>query len=157
MSNRRRSASADSSSDKTYSTSMTTEDRTMRWYRNLKTMTKLMLGFALMGALLAGLGWFSIDNIARVNANVEIIYQRQMLPIISLQTIAEYRQQIRGDLYRAITTKDDAEMKELINGIHSRQQEIVESEKKFEATIVVEEVREAFKKYLALTKDFVKY
>jgi hypothetical protein len=40
----------------------------MGWFRNLRTMTKLMLGFGLCGAVMALLGWVGLGNMRAINA-----------------------------------------------------------------------------------------
>lgn len=52
----------------------------MKWFRNLKTSVKLMSGFALVGVIMGLMGWLGIRNMSVVNANVEGLYQEQLLP-----------------------------------------------------------------------------
>jgi methyl-accepting chemotaxis protein len=59
----------------------------MRWFRNFRTMTKLMIGFALMSVLMGVIGWLGLSNMASINANLENVYEVQLLPSLELATM----------------------------------------------------------------------
>jgi len=48
----------------------------MDWYRNMRTAHKLLLGFGIVTALLAFVGWTGVTSMSRMESNVTTIYQR---------------------------------------------------------------------------------
>ncbi|HVW00608.1 MAG TPA: methyl-accepting chemotaxis protein, partial [Planctomycetaceae bacterium] len=46
----------------------------MRWFYNLKTMTKLILGFAVVCTITAGMGWLGGTALMRLRENLRIVY-----------------------------------------------------------------------------------
>src|SRR5574341_1199104 len=64
------------------------KDMAMQWFRDLKTVTKLLVGFALMGAIMAGIGYLGIHYMGRIHTSVQEVYEQHLLAI---KTIAEAR------------------------------------------------------------------
>src|SRR5574341_1504836 len=86
------------------------EELVMKWVRNLRTMIKLILGFALVGAIMVGIGYLGIRNMGSINAGVGDVYEQQLLPI---KTLAEARgqiQQIRAAILQHAIERDPAKM-----------------------------------------------
>lgn len=50
----------------------------LRWFKNLPTRSKLLLSFALVGAIMAGVGYLGLSNMARINSTLESLYLRDM-------------------------------------------------------------------------------
>ena len=50
----------------------------MQWFRNLKTASKLMLGFALVGVIMAGVGYMGVSSLAKINGMLVTLYARDM-------------------------------------------------------------------------------
>jgi methyl-accepting chemotaxis protein len=62
----------------------------MRWFKNQKTMTKLLLGFGLLSLLLAGVGGVGLRSMAVMSSHAREIFDDNFLP---LEYFAEARQQ----------------------------------------------------------------
>ena len=129
----------------------------MHWFRNLKMVTKLMVGFALLGAIMAGVGYVGISNLGSVNANVENLYQVQLIPITELAAIRGLTHQIRTAIFMALAAKDLAEAKEAVNRVHDLAQQVAERREKFIPTIQAQEVKDAFNKYQEAAKEYIAF
>ena len=127
----------------------------MQWFKNLKTMIKLMLGFTLMGALMGGLGYLGIRNMGVINASTENIYQVQLLPVMELAVMRGLTHQIRTNVYMGLAAKDPADVKVALERIQEITKEIAERREKFVPTIRAQEVREAFAKYQEAAKEYI--
>jgi methyl-accepting chemotaxis protein len=53
----------------------------MRWFFNLKTMTKLLLAFATVSAIMAFVGYSGLRQTERVNVELEDMYANKLMPI----------------------------------------------------------------------------
>jgi len=51
----------------------------MRWFYNLKTMNKLVVGFAAVCAIMAGVGYYGVANMSKINGMLNTLYEREML------------------------------------------------------------------------------
>ncbi|AMV23738.1 Methyl-accepting chemotaxis protein II [Gemmata sp. SH-PL17] len=50
----------------------------MNWFRNRQTMTKLLIGFCTLSALMAGMGYMSISNMKTLQDNSETLYEKHL-------------------------------------------------------------------------------
>jgi len=48
----------------------------MNWYLNLKTKTKLISAFMIIGVIMPCVGFYGLSNISKTNARVEYMYHR---------------------------------------------------------------------------------
>jgi methyl-accepting chemotaxis protein len=127
----------------------------MQWFRNLKTATKLMSGFALVGVLMGVIGWMGISNMAAINANTENIFEVQLLPVMDLAVMRGLTHQIRAGVYMALSEKDPAAVAANVERVRDLTKQVAEKREKFKPTIRAQEVRDAFKKYEEAAKDYV--
>jgi methyl-accepting chemotaxis protein len=119
----------------------------MTWFRNRSTSVKLMSGFALVGALLALIGWIGLHNMGAMNANTENIYDVQMLPCLNLAEMRGLMHQTRTELMGAFAVKDSADVNDRVNKVREIQKHIEKAWDDYEPTIRSEKVRAAFGKY----------
>src|SRR5574337_230836 len=127
----------------------------MQRFKDLKTLTKLMLGFALVGTIMAGIGYLGIRNMGTINANTENIYDVQLRPIVDLAAMRGLTHQIRTAVYAALAAKDPADTKAAIERVQELAKEIAERREQFIPTIRAPEVREAFAKYQAAAQEYI--
>ena len=57
----------------------------MRWFKNLRTMPKLMIGFGTMAALLAFVGYQGISGMNRINTMLNGLYERDLQGITAVK------------------------------------------------------------------------
>src|SRR5574337_1685521 len=129
----------------------------MQWFRNLKTMIKLMLGFALVGAIMAGVGYLGIRNMGSINAGVGDVYEQQLLPI---KTLAEARgqiQQIRAGILQHAIERDVAKMDQLAAQIREGYGQVEERIGLVEKMRLAREEQEALGTFKAATAAYKAY
>ena len=127
----------------------------MQWFKNFKTMKKLMLGFGLMGVLMAGLGYWGLRSMDLINASTENIYTVQLLPTTELAGMRGLTHQIRTAIFQGLAAKDPADVKAAMDRVHDLAKEVGEKRDKFVPTIKAPEVREAFAKYQEAAKAYI--
>jgi methyl-accepting chemotaxis protein len=129
----------------------------MGWFRNLKVATKLMIGFAMTGVIMAVIGWMAIANMAAINANSENIYGVQLIPIRDLAAIRGVQHQIRAGVYVALAARTPEETRAAVERIQILTKDALEAREKFKPTIRAQEVRDAFKKYEDAANEYRQY
>ncbi|TKB59095.1 MAG: HAMP domain-containing protein [Nitrospira sp.] len=81
------------------------------WFGNMKTMWKLMLGFAVMGVIMCILGWVAAQGLLSVRENLRIVYEDYTVAATDLArtstSLARYRNRI--DLVLAAVDQTAAE------------------------------------------------
>ena len=48
----------------------------MKWFVNLSTFAKMMIGFGILGLISAGIGWYGVSQLSSLNADLGKIYER---------------------------------------------------------------------------------
>src|SRR5574337_651446 len=129
----------------------------MQWFRNLKTMIKLMLGFALVSAIMAGIGYLGIRNMGSINTGVGEVYEQQLLPI---KTLAEARgqiQQIRAGILQHGIERNVAKMDKLAAQIREGYGQVEERIGLVEKMQLAREEQEALGTFKAATAAYKAY
>lgn len=75
-----------------------------RWFHNLKTMAKLMLGFALVGAIMAVVGYVGVTNMGSIYESVDNINNVQLKPLMALTRMRGLVYQMRSQTITALLT-----------------------------------------------------
>ena len=96
------------------------------WFGNMKTMWKLMLGFALMGAVMCVLGWVASQGLLSVRESLRVVYEDYTVAGTDLASVAGNLNRTRADDFSAL----DAATKEEFEKVVTRDAEITESVKK---------------------------
>ena len=129
----------------------------MQWFRNLKTATKLMSGFAITGVIMGVVGWMGISNMGSINVNTENIYRVQLVPIMELAVMRGMTHQVRAGVFMALSEKDPNELKARVERVRELTQQLAEAREKFRPTMLAQEVKDAFKKYEDAAREYVTY
>ena len=82
----------------------------MQWFLNLKTMTKLLVAFAAVCAIMGFVGYTGMRQTERVNTELEDMYKNRLVPIHDLGAAANAFLSIRRLAYVHIMATDEAEM-----------------------------------------------
>jgi methyl-accepting chemotaxis protein len=92
----------------------------MSWFYDLKTIKKLMLGFALISGVLALMGYVGLRNLSVMRANIEQIYSQNLLGLSYLKDAKSNLLYIERAVREAILTfqKDEAEKQSLVAAKH---------------------------------------
>ena len=97
----------------------------LTWFGNLKTMWKLMIGFALMGVIMSAMGWVAGQGLQSVRESLRVVYEDYTVAGTDLATIANNLNRTRTNDFMAL----DSNTKEEFEQVLSRDAEITESVK----------------------------
>ena len=96
------------------------------WFGNLKTVTKLMLGFGLMGLIMCVQGWFAGLGLMSVRESLRVVYEDYTVAGTDIATVAGNLNRTRSNDFMAL----DAVTREEFEKIVARDVEVTESVKK---------------------------
>jgi methyl-accepting chemotaxis protein len=136
--------------------SSTTKEGPLMFARlnNLKTMTKLMAGFAAVGGIMAFVGYIGVASMGKINDSVENIYSIQLQPLMTLTNVRGKVHQLRSWVTQAVMTKDASDRQQAVSKIAELKRGIDENVQAFEKTIRAEEVRKAFEVFTKTLDDY---
>src|ERR1700733_9440650 len=60
----------------------------MKWFKNLGTMAKLMLGFGFLALLMGVVGYQGVSGMGAINDKLATLYQRDMRGLSAIQDVA---------------------------------------------------------------------
>lgn len=98
----------------------------LTWFGNLKTMWKLMIGFALMGVVMCVLGWVAGLGLLALRENLRVVYEDYTVAGTDLARVANNLSRTRSDDFMALDATTRVEFEKVV----SRDAEITESIKK---------------------------
>ena len=60
----------------------------MTWFKNLRTIAKLMIGFGILALLMGTLGYVGLSGIDTINDKLATMYQRDLLGLAAIKDVA---------------------------------------------------------------------
>jgi methyl-accepting chemotaxis protein len=129
----------------------------MSWFMNLGITTKLMLGFAVMSAVLAGISWKAIDSMGDLNANTENIYEVQMAPAIALTDVRALLLTVRRHSFSMLVQTDKDAIKTEIEQARDLDRKIADQAEKFRLAIQSAQVSEEYGKFIDAYRQYQKH
>ena len=120
----------------------------MEWYRNLKIVFKLMIGFSLITVFVAGLGIVGISGLRDMKNANDQLEQQAVIPLASMMKISTAYQRLRVNLRDVIMARSIDEVKMF-------------EKRSDDARLVIEQERSIYEKHIrddtqrALYKAFV--
>jgi methyl-accepting chemotaxis protein len=127
----------------------------MNWFLNLKIMTKLLSGFALVALVAAFIGYIGISNMSLMNDNAQQMFDDRTVPIVELSGVLQELYEIRLSVSNLVTTKNARERNSLEKGIHEHEKKAEELMAKFSATNLDSEEKRLYKEYEESWKKFI--
>ncbi|MCX5733435.1 MAG: MCP four helix bundle domain-containing protein [candidate division NC10 bacterium] len=134
----------------------------MRWFKDLKTVTKLMLGFTLVGVIMAGVGYMGVSSLGKVNGMLETLYTRDVAGLSAVKE-AEIKLFTIGRDMRQSLLVDKGERAPFVPQIEKTDAVLRENLKKYENSLATAEgkakfaeMEKTYAEYLALVKDMMK-
>ncbi len=82
----------------------------MSWFFDLSTMKKLLLGFALVCLVMAGVGYTGVSGMSGINSMLATLYERDMKGLTSLKNANLDLMFIAREVREAIIAKDGSEI-----------------------------------------------
>lgn len=115
----------------------------MKWFYNLKTSAKLILSFSLIAVILAFVGFYGLNNLGKLNKELEFMYKERVIPIdyISGAQVSYQRMRvnIRDMNFTDNTAEQLAEREQIISGLR---QEIEKEIDNYKSTLIIEREQE---------------
>ncbi len=127
------------------------------WFGNLRTMTKLMLGFSILGALLAVAGYLSVANMGRINDSVDNINNVQLKPLMTLTRVRGLVYQMRSQTITALLTQSAADRAEALAKVKELNSQVDELRAEFATSIKAEQVQKAYDDFVRVYDDYRNY
>jgi methyl-accepting chemotaxis protein len=129
----------------------------MKWFRNLSTAGKLLVGYGLLSAVMAVVGIIGVSSLSTINSNVENIHDLQLVPIEQLTEMRGLLHQIRAHSYSMLLWTDAAKLKSDIEEAQELDRQLTERIEKFVPTIFSDSVRAAFSTFEQNYKEYKAY
>jgi methyl-accepting chemotaxis protein len=119
----------------------------MKWFVNLKIMTKMIIGFLFIALLCAVMGVFGIVNLESLKASDTEMYENMVVPLENISDISEAFQRQRVAVRQAMLSEDANLFKAETDKISQYRKQIDDLIPQFEATILTEDMKKLFEEF----------
>ncbi|MBI5546331.1 MAG: MCP four helix bundle domain-containing protein, partial [Deltaproteobacteria bacterium] len=120
----------------------------------VKIGPKLIGGFLIVCALMAGMGIYALGNITRIAESGARLYGQITVPIEQLMQLSTAYQRSRSNVRDLLLTSDVGIRRDYLERIASRMRELDAAAAVYERTLVDDEGRKAFARYEAAAKGY---
>jgi len=114
----------------------------MRWFRDLSTMAKLLLAFAVVVVILVLVGWVGIRQTERVNAKLEEMYANRLVGVSDLAEARADALEISRLVFTHIDAGEDEEMAEAERQVTDYERRLQQALGRFRTTSLDDRERE---------------
>src|ERR1022692_2833845 len=128
----------------------------MKWFLNLSTFTKMMIGFGVLGLITAGIGWFGVSQLGSLNAQIGDSYQNQLEPLGLLDHIQDEMHQIHHQTIRLFTPIDDKDGKDFVKNAGELDKSVAEKLGRLSSKLTDKE-KESFSKLKELVTVYKEF
>ncbi|MEN8908199.1 MAG: methyl-accepting chemotaxis protein [Clostridiales bacterium] len=128
----------------------------MKLFYNMKIATKLITTFILVAMIAGIVGIYGIINMKSIQTSDLELYEKMTVPMNYLQTIAERFQRIRVESRDSVIYNNTEGIEESISLIESYRNDISKNSELLEKTILSEEYREVYNKFLETRVNYGK-
>jgi len=126
----------------------------MGWFKNRKTMAKLMIGFMTLVAVMIGIGVYGLIQMGAIQDELTEMYELQLQPIVDLGQMRVALNRIRASVLNHILADTKEEMKEFEKEIEEEDQEIEKEGELYAKSIRTEEGQALYNDFLKALKDY---
>ena len=126
----------------------------MGWFRNRNTMTKLLLGFSMVVAIMIGVGLNGLNEMAAINEELKDSYENQFIPFSEMEKLRETMLSTRAAVFQHLLARDREKMHEIEAELKKLDAEFDEHDKKLEARELSEEEMETLASF---KKEYTEY
>ncbi len=116
----------------------------MQWLDNLKLKSKLISSFLLVALISVGIGIYAVTQLKALDEAGARMYKNMAVPLGDLGDTMQLQQRLRVNVRDAMMTGKVDEYEQRWNDI---KRQIADKEKAYDATILTQTGRDAFKKY----------
>lgn len=122
----------------------------MKWFLNLKTGIKLIIGFTIVSMIIAIVGFIGIRNMKNINNDLVSMHDDMLVPTRQLGDVHASLLEMRGDVRNYILAESDSEKKQYEDSIQKCQQQLEKSIKDYEATKLSDEEKKDMQRFKEL-------
>ncbi|HUI76733.1 MAG TPA: methyl-accepting chemotaxis protein [Bryobacteraceae bacterium] len=113
----------------------------MQWFRDRKTVTKLMIGFGIMALFMGVLGYESIRNITSLNTSMRDMYEHNVLGLNYLKDANLQLTAAGKSMRNAAMAKDAKDMEFRVGELRANRDMFVKDIEAFQKCLVVEAMK----------------
>ena len=129
----------------------------MKWFRDLNTGVKLLVGFGVVCLMLVMVGWMSVRNLAILNQNTKSLYEEQLEPNVHLGIIGGLIHSQHAEVFRPFCFSDVDDVAAVIQDARAIRTRLQAQHESFRAQAHAPEVVAAFQKYLEVAQQYLTY
>ncbi|MDN7144124.1 methyl-accepting chemotaxis protein [Pseudomonas sp. JQ170] len=122
--------------------------------RNMNIAPRALLGFALICALMLGLGLFALNQMGKIRQAGEIIEQSTVPSITNLDQLTQLTLRLRTLSYRLLINREADTVQNTLQLIDQRHQQIDDARRIYEPLIYGAEERGAYNQYVQLLGQY---
>lgn len=127
----------------------------MKLFFNLKTSVKLISAFIFVAIILAFVGFYGLNNTAKINTGMNNMYENNLIPIDDLQDVSNLYQRIRVNIRDMSTVaRTEQQNQEYIDKIQGFKKEIEARMEKYGATVLTPEEENVLKQFEPAWQDY---
>lgn len=128
-----------------------------RWFHNLNTMAKLMLGFSLVGTIMTGVGYVGVTNMGSIYEGVDNINNVQLKPLMTLTRVRGLVYQMRSQTITALLTPSASDREEALVKVRELNKQVDETKDAFAKTIKADVVQKAYDDFAKVYDEYRSY
>jgi methyl-accepting chemotaxis protein len=87
----------------------------MKWFVDLSTFVKMMVGFGVLGVITTVIGIYSVNQLSSLNERIGVVYKRQQAPLAALADIQYELQAVRQDTLKLFVPISQDECKAVVD------------------------------------------
>lgn len=106
----------------------------MQWFKDLQTMSKLMLGFGIFGFTVVVLGWITHLKLQTIDKDLHIVYEDYTVPATDFARLANSFGLYRSNVVQALNAQNREEFTKLKDDLTRRREQIIEHVNTYAAT-----------------------
>jgi len=125
----------------------------MRWFKDLRTATKLMLSFGLLAVLLAGVGYLGIRGMAKIQSSLRNLHQNHALGVMRLERANTHLTATGRSVRRLQVASDDTQLKIAEQDLFDHRRQFEEDFDQFRKTLATEEGKVKAAEALSIWRD----
>ncbi|MFK5668343.1 methyl-accepting chemotaxis protein [Pseudomonas shirazica] len=122
--------------------------------RNINIAPRALLGFALIGLLMLGLGIFSLMQMGNIRQAGLVIEQISVPAIKTLDEISALNLRLRSLSYRLLVNRDPQNQQEILNLMDQRNQQIDRAREAYVPLITAADEQAAYDQYVQLLNQY---
>ena len=126
----------------------------MQWFKNRKTLTKLMIAFSIMAVLMGVVGYEGLSGVGEVNAMMDDLYQQHMLGLSAVLEVKALLPTIGREIRRSLIEEQASAREQCIRIVDARFTDLDENIDAAAKTLVTEEAKADVRRFRQIEPDY---